>query len=198
MSVLKLLVVKLSKIGFHILSTHFWGCIYHKQSAVTFPITQWNSLLQCMRNVCFPFVAWKYSSSNLPVSYKIHTSLHERFPKFMPMKTQVLLALGVSVFALLSGHLQEGLVAPSRQHPTLQIQNYNSHTCTYPDFFMGGSCQCEKKLWLHTSNGPNGLLGSGWALKYYVNWVHSAFKCSALMPTNWDYTAYFLLKCLSP
>lgn len=55
------------------------------KSAVTFLITEWNSLLQWMTNVCFPFCCMKIFS--LPASCKIYTSLHEVFPKFMSVKS---------------------------------------------------------------------------------------------------------------
>lgn len=64
--------------------------------------------------------------------------LKKGFPKFVPMKTQIPVALGrVSGFVLLCGHLQEGVVTPSHQHPTFQIQNYElTHLCS-PQFVDG-------------------------------------------------------------
>lgn len=141
MSVLKALLQNSVKLVFTF-STLLPGVISITNSLLLLFVSQ-SKILCCNVWEMFAFLtaAWKYSSSDLPVSYKIYTSLHEGFPKFMPMKTQVLVALHCSVDICRRGLLLHPIIILP-----FKFRTTNSHTCAYSDLLENGSCQCEKSF----------------------------------------------------
>lgn len=165
MSALQVLFAKLSKVDFHILSTHSQSHIYHKQSAVTFPVTKLNFLCCTVWEMfAFLFTALKYSSNDLPVSYILH------YTKSSQKSYQWKQLRGVSGFVLQK--YRRNLLLCLTSILAFKFRTANSHTNTYRGLWVHGRCQCEKKLQLHTSNGPACAVHlSAWALQYYVELV---------------------------
>lgn len=144
MSVLKVLYAKFSKIDFHILSTRAQGRIYHKWSAVTFPITEWNFLCcHVWEMFAFLFAALKYSSSDLPVSYIIYSTIW-RVPKVHTNGSSDTSSLRRSFWLCTASWASAGGTCYSLPSASFKFRTMNSRTCTYPELLVGGSCQCEK------------------------------------------------------
>lgn len=184
MSVLKLLVVKLSKIGFHILNTHSLGCISHKQvccyfcyHGVKFFVAMYEKcLLSFLLHENIQVVTCQH-----PIRYILHFILG-KVPKIHVSENT-----GISGFrsrlclctALWTSAGQACYSVPSASCTSNSELQAHTPVLTLTCWWVVAAS--VKKLWLHTSNG---LHMSGWALQYYVNEINSAFKCSTLMPIN--------------